>query len=214
MRPPRALWVTFELGRPLGPPNDREFQRGVLLATLRLLEAAKGPILDDYPFDAPARDEDQQPWVCPLSFAREQQTLEGAERVTQLLLEEFASLRPWFERASGQSGRTSFGASGLELDEIAKLLGGLFESALPPSPRSDLSLADVIRLSLEDLKTYYFEAAAAQPGSASAADLRRWFWRDTQAADVVRELGDRLRAMDDPALKLTGEVFVVPRAEA
>ena len=28
-RPPRALWVTFELGRPLGIPDDAGFQRRV-----------------------------------------------------------------------------------------------------------------------------------------------------------------------------------------
>ncbi|PPR23423.1 MAG: hypothetical protein CFH39_00667 [Alphaproteobacteria bacterium MarineAlpha10_Bin2] len=38
-RPPRALWVPFELGRPFGPPNDVPFQRRVLMATLELLQA-------------------------------------------------------------------------------------------------------------------------------------------------------------------------------
>ena len=37
-RPPRALWVPFELGRPFGPPNDPAFQKQVILAALRLLE--------------------------------------------------------------------------------------------------------------------------------------------------------------------------------
>jgi len=36
-KPPRALWVPFELGRPFGPPNDPPFQRRVILAALRLL---------------------------------------------------------------------------------------------------------------------------------------------------------------------------------
>lgn len=206
--------MPFELGRPLGPPNDREFQRGVLVATLDLLQASQGPILDDYPLDAPARDDDQQAWACPVSFPREERALEGAERVTHSLLEEFAALRPWYERALGQSGGTSVGASGLELEGIAKLLGELFEPALPPSPRTDLPLADAIRLSVEDVKAFYFEAAAAQPGGASAAELHHWFWHDTQASDILREIGDRLSAMNDPGLKFTGEFFVVPRAEA
>ena len=29
MKPPRALWVPFELGRPLGAPSDAAFQRRV-----------------------------------------------------------------------------------------------------------------------------------------------------------------------------------------
>ena len=30
IKPPRALWVPYELGRPLGQPNDPEFQKRVL----------------------------------------------------------------------------------------------------------------------------------------------------------------------------------------
>ncbi len=37
-RPPRALWVPFELGRPLGVPNDKPFQTRVLTAALGLLD--------------------------------------------------------------------------------------------------------------------------------------------------------------------------------
>ena len=36
VRPPRALWVTFELGRPFGLPDDPPFQRRVLKAALDL----------------------------------------------------------------------------------------------------------------------------------------------------------------------------------
>ena len=53
-RPPRALWVPFELGRPFGPPNERPFQRRVVLAALRLIERPTGPvILEDFPDDDP-----------------------------------------------------------------------------------------------------------------------------------------------------------------
>ena len=32
IRPPRALWVPFELGRPLGTPDEPDFQTRVLRA--------------------------------------------------------------------------------------------------------------------------------------------------------------------------------------
>ena len=38
MKPPRALAVPFELGRPFGAPNEPDFQRRVLRAVLDLLE--------------------------------------------------------------------------------------------------------------------------------------------------------------------------------
>lgn len=48
MRPPRALWVPFDLGRPLGVPGDAALQRRVILAALGLLEAERGPVLRDF----------------------------------------------------------------------------------------------------------------------------------------------------------------------
>jgi hypothetical protein len=59
-RPPRALWVPFELGRPFGPPSDPAFQKGVILAALRLFEADTGPVLlADFPEDDPRETPDR-----------------------------------------------------------------------------------------------------------------------------------------------------------
>jgi hypothetical protein len=53
-RPPRALWVPFELGRPFGPPGEAAFQRRVILAALGMLERDNGPvIIEDFPDDDP-----------------------------------------------------------------------------------------------------------------------------------------------------------------
>ena len=57
MRPPRALWVSFELGRPLGVPDDAAFQTRVVMAALDLLSAEEGPVLADFPEDAPQADD-------------------------------------------------------------------------------------------------------------------------------------------------------------
>src|SRR6185369_836232 len=65
-RPPRALWVPFELGRPFGPPNDPAFQRRVILSALGLLEAGTGPVLlADFPDDDP-REAPDDSWRPPL----------------------------------------------------------------------------------------------------------------------------------------------------
>ncbi|UCG38011.1 MAG: hypothetical protein JSV00_07355 [bacterium] len=48
IRPPRALWVPFELGRPLGPPGEPEIQARVLRAALQLLERPSGPVLEEF----------------------------------------------------------------------------------------------------------------------------------------------------------------------
>jgi len=58
------------LGRPFGVPNDPAFQRRVLSALLQLFAAARGPVLDDYPEEAPADPGDAEGYACPVSFAR------------------------------------------------------------------------------------------------------------------------------------------------
>ena len=64
-KPPRALWVPFELGRPFGPPSDPAFQKHVILAALRLLEREDGPVLiEDFPEDDPRAQPDPA-WQPP-----------------------------------------------------------------------------------------------------------------------------------------------------
>lgn len=51
VRPPRALFVPFPHGYPLGRPHDPARQRAVLEAALRVLEGPgeAGPVLAEYP---------------------------------------------------------------------------------------------------------------------------------------------------------------------
>lgn len=50
VRPPRALWVPFKHGYPLGLPDDPELQKKVLRAALSLLTLRVGvpPLLADF----------------------------------------------------------------------------------------------------------------------------------------------------------------------
>ncbi len=213
-RPPRALWVSFELGRPFGPPDNPDFQREVVRAALRLLEAEQGPLIEDYPLDAPVSAGEQSGWACPISFNPPATELSGGAAIGNALGDEIAQMQPWHDRALAARGRTSVGVSGLQPEAIAMLFGALFDDPLPASPRDDLALAEIVRLAAEDLKAFYFEAASAQPGDASASQLREWFWHSTRAGSTLRELGERLAQSNDEGLKLTGQFFIVPRAEA
>lgn len=214
-RPPRALWVSFELGRPFGPPDDADFQRAVLVAALELLEAPSGPLLLDYPHDAPPAVGEQAGWACPLNLAPPKTVASSDTEIARAdLIAEISSLQPWYDRAIAARQRTTFGISGLEIEAIVALLGDAVGEALPTSPRPDVALCDMLRLSAEDLKAFYIEAASAQPGDASGDQLRHWFWSETSAARVLRVIGQRLAGMDDPDMSRTGRVLMVPRAEA
>ncbi|MGR8920923.1 MAG: selenoprotein B, partial [Gammaproteobacteria bacterium] len=85
MRPPRALWVSFELGRPFGPPDDAAFQRRVVRAALELLEAEAGPLLVDYPEDAPPSSGEEGGWACPISFSAPREALDDNAELAERL---------------------------------------------------------------------------------------------------------------------------------
>ena len=107
LKAPRALWVPFMLGRPYGVPNDAAFQRKVALSALRLLERTDGPVLEDFPDDAPYEDLGDVPEAenCPVSFPRMRSDGTLGER----LADEIAQLQAWHEVARRQNGRTTLG---------------------------------------------------------------------------------------------------------
>ena len=68
-RPPRALWVPFELGRPFGPPSDAAFQKRVLVAALGMLVDGGGPVrITNFPEDDPRAQPDPT-WKPPFMSA-------------------------------------------------------------------------------------------------------------------------------------------------
>jgi len=50
IRPPRALFVPFPLGYPLGDANNAELQTRLIRAALALLSRTDIPVLEAYPF--------------------------------------------------------------------------------------------------------------------------------------------------------------------
>ena len=210
--PPRALWVSFELGRPVGVPGDVAFQTRVLLATLKLLEADGGPLLQDFPEDAPPSDSPVSTLACPASFAGKEEDLNDLEKLASALREEIAGLRNWYELAVQKRGRTTFGVSGLEIDQIADFICAFLAGRTPDNPRDDIALGYTINLAVDDLKAYYYEAATAQPGqeSPSSEVLNKWFWTETAVSKALYTLRETFNKSEDGLLKLVGNMLLVP----
>lgn len=211
MRPPRALWVPFILGRPLGVPGDPSFQRRALLATLQLLEAESGPVLVDYQEEAPAEGEpDASAFVCPVSFSRPVVDAGLAGELQR----EIAQLAPWHELASRKSSRTTATLSGLAPEVMAQFIADFIADCATPSFRSDVPMALALRLVTQDLKAYYLEAVAVQPGARAALAAREWFWRDTVAGQAFLRLRDACMAHPDDTVQGFGARSLVPLAIA
>src|SRR5262249_31726274 len=116
--PPRALWVPFELGRPLGAPGDTALQTRVLRAALALLEAPSRPMLVDFPDDAPTAADASTPPVCPVSFASPPEALRETDLLRAALQREIAQLRTWYDLAMTRHGRTTVRISRLTPKKI------------------------------------------------------------------------------------------------
>lgn len=204
VRPPRALWVPYALGRPLGSAEDPEFQRNVIRAALAMLHAATEPTIEDYPVEAPAEAGPEE-WACPISLA----PASGAatDGHTGRLLAEVARLRPWSAETRAARGRTLFGASGAAPDqvkEVAQALGQVADTGdldYPPPGAVAWAFAMplLIRHLADDLRTFYHEAIAAQPGPGAPNHdaLNRWIFGGTALGEALTTIADHLTAATD-----------------
>jgi len=77
------------------------------------------------------------------------------------------------------------------------------------SPMEGVAVADALRLAAEDIKAYYFEAATAQPGKGSTDGAMQWFWFETQAAQLIRDLRDVCMTSEDQAIFDVGDFMLI-----
>lgn len=211
IKPPRALWVPFEFGRPLGPPENAAFQRRVLLALLKLLEIPEGPILDDFPEDAPKANDELMVLSCPVYYDRNKVEQGETDQMRAAFLREIKAMRPWYDLAIAKRHRTTVGVSRIELDALGDFIYDLIRGEQPENPRDDISLGYTMKLAVEDLKAYYIEGITAQPGqeSASSQMLKDWFWGETFAGKVLLKLKTVCEASADTMIR-TIAAYIVP----
>jgi hypothetical protein len=215
--PPRALWVPFPLGRPFGLPNDVAFQRRVLLAALHLLTRESGPVLEDFPEDAPVAESDE-PWACPLPLPPHPQPADEVEELRQQLQAEVRRLQPWHQEATRTFGRTAIGLSGLGPEHAEELVSLVADAAFdriaaaPEGAKQDMPL--LLRFAVDDLRAFYMEAAAAQPASVRPGpeDLNRWLYWNTSLGNALYRARDALSAHEDDGLLLAVGRFMIPAA--
>jgi hypothetical protein len=207
-KPPRALWVPFELGRPFGPPSDPAFQKRVILAALRLLEREGGPvIIEDFADDDP-RAEPDPAWRRPLlpraAVGGSAHSL--ADRLEAEIVQLQGAHRLWV----AQHGRTTVGLSGLAIGACGHYVADWLRGQAPPSPRDGFSAPLMLRFAVDDVKAYCLEAAgAAKPSSRQLGD---WFWNETATGVAIHALREMLLASKDERLSLIVGNFMVPAA--
>jgi len=212
IRPPRALWVSFPLGRPLGNPNDAVFQRDVLRHALSLLDREEGPILEEYPKDAKEDETEQQPMACPVNFAKPVLEQSSMAELCQKFREELKRMQTWHTLACEKNKRSTAGVSTLSFDEIGELFCNFVDGEVKEQQLNGRKLADMLRMAAGDLRTSYLEGIAAQPGqTTSAATLNDWFWGETHAALIINEVRKKCLKSGERDMLLAGKLLLIPR---
>lgn len=214
VRPPRALWVPYELGRPLGVPNDPAFQRRVLLALLRLLERDDGPgLLVDYEEESPNAEPDPN-WAPPVDTAAHLGQLRDPREAEEALLAEVDRLGASYVTAFKRAGRTTMGVSRLTREQAARCLAAHAAGRPMASPFEDISDLLLMRFAADDLKAYYLEAATAPGGNPSSGQLTDWLWRETILAKLLLHIRSNALARGDAREKIVAGRFLVPAHRA
>ena len=207
-KPPRALWVPFELGRPIGPPSAAAFQKRVVLAALRMFERGNGPVvIEDFPDDDPRATQDPtwQPAFGPAAV-----NARSADSLAARLEGEILQLQDAHERWVAQHHRTTVGLSGLPIGDCARYVADWLRGRAPPSPREGFSAPLILRFAVDDVKAYCLEAAAAGAARPSSRQLGDWFWDESASGAAIHALREALQASDDDRLKLIVANFMVP----
>jgi len=199
-KPPRSLFVPFELGRPLGAYVDGgEFQKRVLRTAFALLDRTDGPvILEEFPDDDPSEVGDTD-WQAPV--------LNDATSV----VEEVAALMPAWEQAKARFGRSTTGLSGLAPREAADYLERFDTQSPASNPNDDMSDLLRMRFCADDVKAFFAEAAMAK-GSPSSRQVGDWFWGSTRASAALRRIAQDNTSHENKVRALVCSKFLVPGA--
>jgi hypothetical protein len=208
-KPPRALWVPFELGRPFGLPSDAAFQRRVIQVALGMLLEDGGPVrIIDFPHDDPRTRPDSawRPPFVPMTVANGSGESLASRLEAEILLLQGAHQR-WME----QYVRSTVGLSGLSIGQCARYAADWLRGKAPPSPRHGFSAPLILRFVVDDLKAYCLEAAAgtAKPSSKQLGD---WLWNETATGAALYALRNMLLGQEDERLRLIVANFMVPAA--
>ncbi|MBX2868636.1 MAG: hypothetical protein KTR18_08175 [Acidiferrobacterales bacterium] len=188
MRPPRALWVPFELGRPFGSPNKVTQQSEVLEQVLALLHIdSTDPVLQDFAGAEVTMDVENS-WQPP--------DVLGVEGV----MAEMQGILPVWEQFKALRGRTTVGLSHLSPQEATAFIDRFYSDNPLENPKGMARVARA-RFAIDDIKAFYMEAAALT-GAPTSTQLQNWFWNQTLAGQMILNFQRLARESDDKNLNL------------
>jgi hypothetical protein len=198
VKPPRAVYVPFPLGLPLGHPGNLAEQQAVLELAFSTLAAPSGPVLAIYRDDV-AADETGSP-VQASEFAADD-TAGGIDFATEVTL-----MRRYWEQRLAATGRSGVGLSKIAPQRFRGVVRFLESYAVDPladmaERPGDMPVPFFIRNCIEDLRVMYVEARLQTHPGESSTDRQRWLLGSTALGLMIRRLRDIMDASTDPKVK-------------
>ena len=175
VKPPRALWLNFPMGRPLGKPNDPDYQLKVIRAAFSLLDKSSGPVLEDFPDVIPVKD-GRMGYALPVELVIAKDDIGDVDQLVAVIESEMDALLVPYEAAIAARGRTTVGASELPIQEFVPFIAEFVKGNNPKSPRKGLPPVPLLKLVVEDLAAYYTEARTHRDDIDDIELLGKWFW--------------------------------------
>ena len=211
IKPPRALWLDFPMGRPLGKPNDPAYQAKVIRAAFALYAAPSGPVLEDFPETIPVND-GRMGYALPVDLVLTTDDIGDVDALVADVQAEIDTLRPAYAAAVAARGRTTVGASELAVVDLAPYIAVFVKGGKPNSPRKGVPPIPLLKLVVEDLAAYYTEARTHHDAIDDIEMLGKWFWEETQAGRLVLCLEAVSLASDDKVLRQIVDLsLIAPR---
>ena len=211
VKPPRALWLNFPMGRPLGKPNDPKYQLKVIRAAFELFDAPSGPVLEDFPDVIPVKD-GRMGYALPPGLVYSTDDIGDVDALQAEVQAEVEGLRPAYEAAAAARGRTTVGASELEIAGLAPYIAAFVKGERPRSPRKGLSPIPALKLVAEDLQAYYTETRTHRDGIDDFELLGKWFWEESKAGLLLLWLEAVALESEDRVLRQVVDMsLITPR---
>ena len=210
-KPPRALWLNFPMGRPLGKPNDPEYQKKIIRAAFELLDHSAGPVLEDFP-DVISVQDGRMGYAIPPEYVFSSNDVGDVDALLSEVQAEIASLRPFYDKAVDARGRTTVGASELGIEKLAPHIAEFVKGEKPKSPRKGLAPVPGLKLVIEDLQAFYTETRTHRDSIDDIELLGRWFWMETKAGLLIMWLeAVALEGSDKVLRQVVDMSLVTPR---
>ena len=184
MQPPRSLFLDFPMGRGMGKPNNPEFQKKVIRAAFALLDKDCGPIIDDFPEIIPV-SQGRMGYALPPELVLNIKDIGDVSVILAEVKAEMECLRADYDTAVASRGRTTVGASGLTVEELAPFVVGFLNGEIPKSPLKGMPAIPLLKLVVEDIEAYYTETWTHRDNIDDLELMGKWFWEDSKAGRLL-----------------------------